>query len=191
MKIDEIFGKNPALDSLKLDTVLFGDRYPVLFTCTNADEVYMFICCEVNAKTVRWIGTRTSYDTLIGMLSDRITIRDAFLSVAEEKMVVSYDGREVVCDFVPVGEMEDRFLPTVGEFMNADEGEFSEEITAFRERTLRDEYPLPCWSVTYCLKTLWEANTKLAYDPPVPDCSDVVESGFTVFNGRTKEVVCA
>ena len=88
----------------------------------------MFICCCINADKVEWIGTKTDYNTLIGLLENSITIRDAFLSVTDTKQLVEYNGIEVACKTVKSEDIPDKLFPTAGEYMDAGEDEFAEEI---------------------------------------------------------------
>lgn len=81
MKIEDIFRKIPMCENLKMDTVLFESKYPVLFTCNIDRDIYLFICCMVNGQFVNWIGTKTDYKTLIQLLKNEVTIRDAFLAI--------------------------------------------------------------------------------------------------------------
>ena len=55
----------------------------------------MFICHFVNSEKIEWIGTRTKYDNLINLLENRITIREAFLNVTDNKILIEYDGEKV------------------------------------------------------------------------------------------------
>ena len=61
-------------------------KYPVLFTCKNDKDIYLFICYYVNSEKIEWIGTRTTYDNLIDLLENKITIRDAFLNVTNNNI---------------------------------------------------------------------------------------------------------
>ena len=69
MNVEEILRKIPAFRSIRLDTVLFESKYPVMFTCRNGEDIYLFICCLVSADKIKWIGTKTNYNTII-----RITV---------------------------------------------------------------------------------------------------------------------
>ena len=61
-------------------------KYPVLFTCKNDKDIYLFICYYVNSEQIKWIGTRTTYDNLIDLLENKIAIRDAFLNVTNNNI---------------------------------------------------------------------------------------------------------
>lgn len=136
MKIENIFRKIPMFENLKMDTVLFESKYPVLFTCTINEDVYLFICCMVNRQFVNWICTKTDYKTLIQLLKNEVTIRNAFLSVTDEKIIINYDGKELVAEIVNKDQVPMELLPTVGEYLDAEGDEYTEEIAKFEERIL-------------------------------------------------------
>lgn len=65
MNIEKIFRQVPELQGLSLDKILFESRYPVMFTCRNDDDIYLFICCLVNADKIQWIGTKTNHEMVM------------------------------------------------------------------------------------------------------------------------------
>lgn len=140
MKIENVFRKIPDFCNIVLDTILFESKYPVMFTCKNKSDLYLFICCLVNAEKVEWIGTMTTYDNLIELLENKITIRDSFLNVAENKIIISYNGKEVDYKIVKGSDVPDNLLPTAGEYMEAEEGEYEEEIALFKQQNANIEY---------------------------------------------------
>lgn len=142
MNVEKIFRKIPVFNEITIDKILFESKYPVMFTCKNGADIYLFICCLVNATKVKWIGTKTDYNILINLLENKVTIRDAFLSVTEEKQLVEYDGTKVLYDIVESKNISDELLPTSGEYMDAEEGEFAEEIAIFRSRNENFEYKI-------------------------------------------------
>ncbi len=97
-------------------------------------QVYRLFGCLVNAKIVKWIGTKTNYDTLIKLLQNKITIREAFLEVNKEKIVIEYDGQDVLYNVVDKTLVPLELLPTDEEYMNAEEDEYAEEIAEFEDR---------------------------------------------------------
>lgn len=101
----------------------------------NDKDIYLFICCFVNSEKIKWIGTRTTYDNLIDLLENKITIRDAFFNVTNDKIMIEYDGKEVEYESKKFSEIPDEILPTVGEYMDAEEGEYEEEIAEFKKET--------------------------------------------------------
>lgn len=140
MKIEAIFRKIPKFKDIVLDRILFESKYPVLFTCKNDNEVYLFICHCVNSERIDWIGTRTTYDNLINLLENKITIRSAFLNVTDDKLMIEYDGKNVSYIQKKAEELPDAILPTMGEYMDAEEGEYEEEIAEFKKRNTEVEY---------------------------------------------------
>ena len=88
----------------------------------------------VNGQFVNWIGTKTDYKTLIQLLKNEVTIRNAFLSVADEKIIINYDGKELVADIVNKDQVPVELLPAAGEYLDTESDEYSEEIAKFEER---------------------------------------------------------
>lgn len=142
MEVERIFRKIPEFGKISLDTVLFESRYPVLFTCKDTEDIYMFICCLVNEEVARWIGTKTDYSTLIDLLENKITIRDAYLGITKDKILIEYDGKNAKYRMVSAEEIPDEWLPTYGEYMDAEVGEFEEELFAFKSRNKMFEFQI-------------------------------------------------
>lgn len=40
MNFEKIFNESGLFKNIKIDTILFEERYPVLFTCLEGDRVY-------------------------------------------------------------------------------------------------------------------------------------------------------
>lgn len=140
MKIENIFRSIPDFSNIVLDIILFENKYPVMFTCKNERDVYLFICCLMTADKVEWIGTKTTYDNLIELLENKITIRDAFLNITENKIIIDYNGKNVDYRVEKSGNIPESLLPTSGEYMDAEDDEYAEEIAVFRRRNANIEY---------------------------------------------------
>ena len=153
MNVEKIFRQVAAFSGIVLDKILFESKYPVMFTCKKDNDIYLFICCMVNADIVEWIGTRIDYDTLIGLLENKITIRDAFLNVTDKKYLVKYDGLKVSYTETKAENIPDKLLPSAGEYMDAEEGEYAEEIKIFESRNKNFEY-----RIQPCLNSFWVLN---------------------------------
>ena len=89
MQIEKIFGEIPIFQDIKMDKILFESSYPILFTCIEHRNIYLFICCVNNSDETKWIGTKTSYPNLIELLTNEITIRDAFANVTDKKFLIT------------------------------------------------------------------------------------------------------
>ena len=122
--------------------ILFGSKYPVLFTCENEGNVYLFICCLANSDKLVWIATQTDYKNLIDLLENKITIRAAFLNVTDKKMIITYDGQKVECKEESYSSIPMNYLPTEGEYMDAEDDEYKEELVEFRKRCSRVEFTI-------------------------------------------------
>ncbi len=140
MNIERIMRNVSLFKNLKMDIVLFEAQYPVLFTCLNNEDVYLFSCCLVNSQIVKWIGTKTNYNILIELLTDKITIRDAFLKVTNEIIVVEFDGKNVKEEILQQDLVESELLPSEGEYMDVEPDEYTEEISIFESRNKTHEY---------------------------------------------------
>lgn len=89
MQIEKIFGEIPIFQDIKMDKILFESSYPILFTCIENRNIYLFICCVNNSDETKWIGTKTLYPNLIELLTNEITIRDAFANVTDKKFLIT------------------------------------------------------------------------------------------------------
>ena len=84
MEIEKMFTKIPSFQRIILDPILFESKYPVLFTCKNDDDIYLFL--------------------------------------------IEYDGGKVKYEWKKSNEISDNILPTIGEYIDAEKGEYKEEI---------------------------------------------------------------
>ena len=134
MTIEEVFRNVSECCSMELDQILVEGKYPILFTCTDQNDVYLFDCYSFDNTGMRWLGTKTDYSTLIDLLENKITIRDSFLAVSSVKIVIEFDGKNARCHRIPQSQIPDSILPTAGEYMDAEDEEFDEEIDIFNDR---------------------------------------------------------
>lgn len=140
MRVEEILRALPCFSKITVDKVLFESRYPIMFTCRDEQKIFLFICCLVTSEKIKWIATKTTYDNLIMLLENKITIRDAFLNCTNEKMIICYDGSNAECRVVKSEDIPVELLPSAGEYMDAEEEEYTEEINDFKIRSLNLEY---------------------------------------------------
>lgn len=89
MQIEKIFGEIPIFHDIKIDKILFESSYPILFTCIENRNIYLFICCVNNSDVTKWIGTKTSFPNLIELLTNKIAIRDTFANVTDKKFLIT------------------------------------------------------------------------------------------------------
>lgn len=135
LKLDSIFSKIKDFSGLKIDTVLEEEEQPILFTCTDSKHnVYLALCPFDDAEHIMWYLTKTTYDVLIDLLKDKITIYDAFKAVCDKKYIIIYNKDGVSSKCVSFEALDESFLPVKGEYMDVEDDEFCDEIRTFQER---------------------------------------------------------
>lgn len=131
------FMKIESIGTLKIDRILFESYVPILFTCANEkNDTFLCVCCQANEKGKKWLITRTSPQIIINLLKDKITIRDAFLAFKDVQITVISNGDEtqiIKQDEENWNPETSRSLPSKGEFMEAEEGEFEDEIRHYEQ----------------------------------------------------------
>lgn len=63
------------------------------------------------------------------LLENKITVQEAFLNGADEKLLIEYNGKDVQCNSIVKEQIPVELLPTAGEYMDAEEDEFVEETS--------------------------------------------------------------
>lgn len=128
---------------LYIDTVIFESNYPILFTCVNdKKDLFLCVCCRYNKAGRKWLLTKTTPNIVIQLLKNELTIRGAFLKYPQVQITVLDDNQEVrfyennTTDWD--GETSTS-LPDKDEFLDAEDGEFDDEIQHF-ESMLCDNY---------------------------------------------------
>lgn len=124
------------------DQILLDYIYPVLFTCIDDfDNMYLSVCYDAEASKTCWLLAKVSPDQVISLLENRVTIRELFeckdlwyickYANSSEKYV------EKVKDYK---NFDQDAFPAKGEYMDAEEDEFLEEIELFRNRISSESY---------------------------------------------------
>lgn len=137
MNTNIFLNKDKNLGPLYLDMVLVEATRPLFFTCIdNNDRMYACSCHCADGEKCQWVVVPTTCEKMIEVLTDRITIRDVFDGSDEDVFLVTlYAGasRKVV-EQVNLSQLPEDILPTPGYYMEAEEGEFDEEIAELRNR---------------------------------------------------------
>lgn len=137
MRLQEILRQSDCLSNVTIDQILFESSYPILCSGYDNNNIYLIICHSVNSERMSWIVTKTTYDIIISMLNNNITIRDAFLGFTSEKILLTLEKEgmhTIKCD---VTEINENILPTPGQYMDAEEEEFDEEIEYYEEMKVK------------------------------------------------------
>lgn len=158
--------KNSILAELEVYMVLVESSRPLLFVCRDVqDSLFIVSChCATAAKT-EWILAQTTSDKLINLLSDRITIRDCFVLDNSEAYIVTRSAGTDLFDIKKHSlESIADILPTVGYYMEAEEGEFEEELKELQEANVFDNEYLSIRN-QHCVNTLF---TRFPYTVSIP-----------------------
>lgn len=131
------------LGHLNIDTVIFESYYPILFTCMNEKkDLFLCVCCQSNKEGRKWLITKTTPDVIIRVLKNELTIREAFLMFPQVQFTV-FDNNQEVISYEKLESDWDNdtsiSLPDKDEFLDAEDGEFDNEIQYF-ESLLCDDY---------------------------------------------------
>ncbi len=181
------FIKTPTKGQLFIDKVLFESNIPILFVCNNAeDELFLCVCCQSNSKGRKWLISSVNEEIIIKMLSDEISLRDAFL--ADDSFRLSAQRTK---DSFSIGYNEEDwkegsiYLPKKDEYMEAEEGEFDEEIDYYKLRILRKD-------CKYSFERIFEESELLSsldpYSIDVNSCA-LLDYGSLRFEGEITETI--
>ena len=117
-----------------VDRILYESYEPILFTTKN-NKNEIFICVSASDKKDKkvWLLRKTTPQIIIELLSDKITIRNAFLKSIGTKYTINLTNEYEVLenDLVSWSEGENSLLP-VNEVMEVEENEFEEELLYFQ-----------------------------------------------------------
>lgn len=131
--------QNRLLPTLYYYMVFVQTNRPILFACRDdALNVYLCSChCSSGEKT-EWIIVPTTYDTLAWLLTDKITIRDAFTEDNSECFLATMRAnRSSVTVVQRQLRTVEAIMPTAGYYMEAEPGEFDEELEQLRTEAVR------------------------------------------------------
>lgn len=122
---------------LYIDRIFFEANAPILFSCKNAEnQLFLSVCCVSNSTMNKWLVSKICIDTLIELLSDKITIRDAFLNSSKYKYTIIQQRENVQIlsneDCPNDWSSDSIFLPTADEYIDAEDDEFVDDIAYFR-----------------------------------------------------------
>ncbi len=148
------------LGCLKFDKILFESYYPILFTCKNEKEqLFLCSCCQKNKKGTKWLITETKPEIIIKILTDKITLRNGFLSNKNSQITVfiNSSSEKVINKNDPIDWDEEIsiYLPDKDEYMDVEDGEFKEEIEYYNNLVKNDEFKYSNENLTYKVNTIY------------------------------------
>lgn len=104
--MSDIFCAIPDYGILRLEIVLYEyEGLPVEFLCKNEEDI-LFLChCTKLLRPGEWLVTKTNVKTVIALLHEEISIREALCAVTDEKYLVAEEDEKVAkkmrCKNVP------------------------------------------------------------------------------------------
>jgi len=122
--------------ALYMDKIIFEAAYPVLFICTDEKKhLFMCVCCQNNEEGRRWLICRTTADNILDMLRDKASIRASLLKMPNDRFMIyeAVGEKPTEVDDSTVWEEESIYLPKKGEFLDAEPGEFDDEIQYYED----------------------------------------------------------
>lgn len=122
--------------ALYMDMVFVESIRPILFTCVDEDgRLYICSCCYASGDKCTWIIADTAPDDVISLLRNECEIRDMFGNNGRVTVVTKYAGTErpEIRSFA-LQDVPEELLPTKGYGMDAEEGEFEEELKELQSR---------------------------------------------------------
>lgn len=136
------FVKTKDKGQLYIDKVLFESNIPILFVCKNKEEeLFLCVCCQSNTSGRKWLISSVDEETIIHLLSDEISIRDALLKDESYRLSVICNDSGTSMGYDASDWQEDsKYLPKKGAYMEADEGEFEEELEYYYLKQSNKQY---------------------------------------------------
>lgn len=130
MNNEKYFTDIPIIGDLSLDKIFFEDVYPIFFSLISKEQKrYIGVCCELYGEQ-RWLISPISNSSLIQMLKNEISMREAFLTQNEEKCIIAHwskDNPKLSYDFVDTCDLPECDLP-LDEYLESEDDEFAEYI---------------------------------------------------------------
>ena len=118
------------------DLILIDNIYPVLFTCVDdLENTYLCSCYFADPSKILWLVTKTDLESVIDLLINKVTIRELFESDELWMICKSKSKKEIqVKQIADCKNFDKNAFPAEGEYMDADEEEFEEEISILKKR---------------------------------------------------------
>lgn len=125
---------------MQMDMVLFDYIYPVLFTCADNDgKLYLAVCYWADGDKKEWLIAETTPRRAIDLLQDKTTLRDPFLNAPLWQAILKRGEELPTAVRVNAEDIDQHCLPTAGEYMDSDPGEFDEEIQELASREIANQ----------------------------------------------------
>ena len=157
--------------NLWFDVCLVEASYPILFTCYDEqNNPYLCACIDIEKDYAEWIVSETKLSTLKDLLTNKITIRDA-LCINKYVYFIQRNKKCITSKWMRCEELPDSYLPTKGEYMDSENGEFDQEIIHFTEKYTEFEKVIK--KLSYVIINVPSMKWNINYKRP-----DFIESAY-------------
>lgn len=128
--------KTGEFPTLYMDMVFAESVRPILFTCTDEnDQLYICSCCYASGDKCMWIIADTTLSSVISLLRNEREIWDMFGNNERVTVVTKHSGdTSPEIQSVSLQDLPQELLPTKGYGMDAEDGEFEEELRELQSR---------------------------------------------------------
>lgn len=120
----------PGVGNLNLEEIIVDDTCPIFFTLiSEKGQRYISVCCELHEEQ-RWVVAPISNTGLIELLTNKLSIKDAFFTRSNEKCIIAHWSKNnpiLRYEKVVSNELPEQDLP-LDEMLEAEDGEFAEYI---------------------------------------------------------------
>lgn len=122
---------------ITIDKVIFESYYPIIFTCKNErNEIFICVCYQHNKDGYGWLVGKTQAHSIVKLLRDEITLRDLVDKYSTDKYKVSLVDGEYDIKYEADTWTDKACLPKEDSYLDADDGEFDEEIEYFASMSI-------------------------------------------------------
>ena len=137
MNIEEILKNVSEFKNLVLDKVIVDyNENPIVYVFLDVDTPYLFAYFS-QGDIEKWVGTKTTFYTIVQMLHNEIPVSDAIRDITNEKIFIVKEKDKIQNNIINYSELPSDVLPEEN-FLDLDSDDF-EEIERYFEEKARYE----------------------------------------------------
>lgn len=137
MNIEEILKNVSEFKNLVLDKVIVDyNENPIVYVFLDVDTPYLFAYFP-QGDIEKWVGTKTTFYTIVQMLHNEIPVSDAIRDITNEKIFIVKEKDKIQNNIINYSELPSDVLPEEN-FLDLDSDDF-EEIERYFEEKARYE----------------------------------------------------
>lgn len=119
---------NEVPKGLKCKYVFLENDFPIFFSCIDEDDNdYLGCFSAVEDNYLKFTISKVSPLTILKVLKNEMSLYDAFKNSQYYYIYTLKENTEVEI----LNQVEDKYLPVKGEYLDAEAGEFEEEADAY------------------------------------------------------------